>query len=539
LFDVVIIDEASQCDLPSMTPVLFRASQAVVAGDSRQMQAQRFAFTSGQVSAQAWVQFGLDALDPERWFNPATVDLLQLASIRMDEEAYLNEHYRSVPNIIEFSNHRWYGDKLRVMRDAEDRRTGDPDTPAVSLHRVEGRVKSGTQENELEARALVDHLKKLLSHPAYSQASFGVICLFEQQMQLVNEMVADEVDDELTSKHQLVVLNPDGFQGDERDVILYSLSYDGNGMTRDQLTARQANRAHIQGMLNVAFTRPRDEMHIFHSADVRDFGTADGTGAIKDWLEHCAGVKEKLRPEDRSLEGQMAKADSGFEQQVMTALAGVDGRDVKVRAQYPCCGYFIDIVASENNSRLAIECDGEWVHLDEHGELKIEDIERQEVLERAGWRVLRIPYRSWRENPASQVSRVLAALEAPESSDIVVDSGLPPESSAPASPASIAPKQKVAVNAAELAVIEALQAGASAKEEVFRLARARLGFGRLGSKVRASLDEAATSLATRAVIRIEENELFFSNNEMRASAFEVPAPPAPKAYRGNRYSYRR
>jgi very-short-patch-repair endonuclease len=266
---------------------------------------------------------------------------------------------------------------------------------------------------------------------------------------------------------------------------------------------------------------------------------ADGKGAIKDWLNHCAGVKEKRRPEDCSLQAQLAKADSGFEQQVMTALAGAEGRDVRVRAQYPCCGYFIDIVASEGDNRLAIECDGEWVHLDEHGELKIEDIERQEVLERAGWSVLRIPYRSWRENSASQVSRVLVALESPKSSAIDVDSSSPPKVSAPASPASVAPKQKLAVNAAELAVIEALQAGVSGKEEVFRLARARLGFGRLGSKVRASLDEAAASLATRAVIRIEEDEFFFSNSEMRTSGFEVPAPLAPKAYRGNRYSYRR
>ena len=82
LFDVVIIDEASQCDLPSMTPVLYRAKQVVIAGDSKQMQAQRFAFTSGQVSAQAWAQFGLEKLDPDRWLDPAKIDLLQLASVR-------------------------------------------------------------------------------------------------------------------------------------------------------------------------------------------------------------------------------------------------------------------------------------------------------------------------------------------------------------------------------------------------------------------------------------------------------------------------
>lgn len=96
LFDVVIVDEASQCDLPSMVPVLYRARQAVIVGDSRQMQAQRFAFTSGAVATQAWAQYGLDQLDPERWLDPAKADLLQLASMRMDEEAFLDEHYRCV-----------------------------------------------------------------------------------------------------------------------------------------------------------------------------------------------------------------------------------------------------------------------------------------------------------------------------------------------------------------------------------------------------------------------------------------------------------
>src|ERR1019366_8921983 len=88
LFDVVIIDEASQCDLPSMMPVLYRAKQAIIAGDSKQMQAQRFAFTSGQVAAQAWREQGLDTLDPEGWLNPSKIDLLQLASIRGSEEAF-------------------------------------------------------------------------------------------------------------------------------------------------------------------------------------------------------------------------------------------------------------------------------------------------------------------------------------------------------------------------------------------------------------------------------------------------------------------
>ena len=265
-----------------MVPVLYRAKQAVVAGDSMQMQAQRFAFTSGLVATQAWAQFGLDRFDPDGWLDPAKVDLLQLASMRMDEEAFLDEHYRSLPDIIGFSNDHWYRGKLRIMRDAEDRRIGDPTNPTVSLHRVAGSVAVGTQENEVEARALVEHLREMLEHPAYSNATFGVICLFEQQMQLVNDLVAEVIDEELRTDHDLVVVNPDGFQGDERDVILYSLSYDASGMERAQLSARQQDRPHIQGMLNVAFTRARDEMHIFHSADISEYCMSSGEGSIKD-----------------------------------------------------------------------------------------------------------------------------------------------------------------------------------------------------------------------------------------------------------------
>ncbi len=198
LFDTVIIDEASQCDLPSMTSILYRAKQAIIVGDAKQMQAQRFAFTGSQIASQAWHEQGLDRLDPDGWLNPTKIDLLQLASIRMDEEAFLDEHYRSLPPIIEFSNSRWYSGRLRLMRDADDRRFGDPGAPTVTLHQVRnGHVAPGTQENENEASALVDALMAQLAHPGYCDASFGVICLFEEQMRLVNDLVAERIPEEI------------------------------------------------------------------------------------------------------------------------------------------------------------------------------------------------------------------------------------------------------------------------------------------------------------------------------------------------------
>jgi very-short-patch-repair endonuclease len=508
LFDVVIIDEASQCDLPSMTPVLFRASQVVVAGDSKQMQAQRFAFTSNQVAAQAWAQHGLDRLDPDRWLDPAKVDLLQLASIRMDEEVFLDEHYRSLPAIISFSNERWYRNRLRIMRDEDDKRCGDPEDLAVKLHRVKGKVTTGTQENTVEARAVVSRLLQLMENPSYSEATFGVICLFEEQMRLVSELTTESIPEEIRLDHDLVVVNPDGFQGDERDVILYSLSYDANEMGRESLSARQSEREHIQGMLNVAFTRARDEIHIFHSAEIPEFGMADGTGTIKDWLTHCAALNGVRAARSVGLENQFALAQSQFEQEVMSAL---HRKGVNVRAQFPSCGFFIDIVAELEGNRIAVECDGEIWHLDEHGQLKAEDIERQEILERAGWNVVRIPYRSWREDPEIQVRKMIDELAATGKEDTPTDVQ---EKAKPNGPLT-------AIEKYQWAIVRSLQQGQRIQDEVFKSARKELNYARMGSNIRADLERALRALATAKTVRIEEDEIFFWDEEARNREYTV------------------
>ena len=521
LFDVVIVDEASQCDLPSMTPALYRAKQAIVAGDSKQMQAQRFAFTSAQVASEAWRKHGLDRLDPDRWLDPARRDLLELASVRFDEEAFLDEHYRSLPPIIAFSNHRWYNDRLRLMRDTQDRRVGDPETSAIVLHRVtDGHVKPGTQENDREAEALVSALKDKLEHPGYASASFGVICLFEEQMHLVNDLVAEQIDEELRARHDLVVVNPDGFQGDERDVIFYSLSYDADGMERSSLSARQADRGHIQGMLNVAFTRAREEIHVFHSAEIEEFGTASGSGTILDWLKHCAS---SCRSGASSAEADVARADSGFEADVIRALGE---RGVKTISQYPSCGFFIDVVAEMDGRRLAIECDGEIWHLDEHGELKLEDVWRQEILERAGWEVLRIPYRSWRKDPATQIACIVETLsraEQEEESDVPEKAATPNESRGTQA-------RSIRMNTYEAAVYQALNGGEREYEDVLKSSRINLGLARLGPRIRESLDEAVRSLVAQKIVSNEDRELFVTR-EAQGAIISV--------YNENRPTYKR
>ena len=211
--------------------------------------------------------------------TPTRSDLLRLAAVRADEEVLLDEHFRSLPPIIDFSNGRWYGGRLRLMRHARDRRHGDRRARRCGSSRCPTGASSPARRRTSRRRARCSRTsRRCCATRPTPRASIGVLCLFEEQVRLVEELVAEAIDDEAARRHRLVVVNPDGFQGDERDVILYSLSYDGDGMTKAQLSARQAEQEHVQGMLNVAFTRARDEVRVYHSAPLEQFATAAGDG---------------------------------------------------------------------------------------------------------------------------------------------------------------------------------------------------------------------------------------------------------------------
>jgi very-short-patch-repair endonuclease len=497
------------------------------------MQSQRFAFMSRQIATEAWERFGMKVLDPDEFLHPVGQSLLNLAGMRAQEEVLLDEHFRSLPPIIEFSNHRWYRDQLRIMTDVRHKRFGRPGQPVMELHHVtDGVVAFDTQENEAEAQAVTNLLVELVKIPEYSGASIGVLCLFSDQVALVQELVNDRFDEADIAEHDIVVVNPDGFQGDERDVILYSLSYDANVMPREALSARQSDLGHIQGMLNVAFTRAKDEIHVFHSAPIDAFTMASGRGVIADWLTHCAEVQARgaLPPK------RMGRIDSEFEADVAEALRA---QGVIVSHQYPACGFEIDLLCERDGHAVALECDGEPYHHDEHGQLKPEDLDRQERLERAGYVVLRIPYRKWRKDPNAEVQKVLGALRA-----LAAEQPDDEESEA-WSPASYAEepapsRTRYDLNREQGAIVEALHQGMRAEADVLRFCRDRLGHGRLGPRIKESILLNAGRLARQGIIVVEDGEFFLTPDGRSADIRVVaPRPVLRQAPRGRRRAPRR
>jgi very-short-patch-repair endonuclease len=233
---------------------------------------------------------------------------------------------------------------------------------------------------------------------------------------------------------------------------------------------------------------------------------------------------------DEDGETDLSKCDSLFEAEVLVAL---QKHGLRVIPQYPSCGYRIDLVAELDGRRLAIECDGEIFHLDEHGALKTEDVFRQEVLERAGWKVLRIPYRHWLRDSEAELKRVLDELAA----NVSEEASEEPSTSQAARTESH--KGIELEDDFELGVVAALQAGLRDRTEVYKAALRSAGFSRIGTRISGQLDRAAKRLQSAGVIREEDGELFFADENSRTARYSKAATSTRTSWASGSRGYRR
>ena len=354
---------------------------------------------SGNLALEAWQQFGMVGFDPDERLHPVRTSLLNLVGVRAEESCLLDEHFRSLPPIIDFSNRRWYGGQLRIMTDVHHKRFGSPDQPVIELHHVEeGTISGGQkgQENQIEAKVLVEHLARMVEDPDYDGASIGVMCLFEEQVGLVNEMVAQAIDPAEWEDHSIVVVNPT----DSKVTNATSSSTRCPGTTtlcrkerfrparptpsRSKACSTSPSPGHATR--STCSTRPRSRPSAWPVTDPVPFKTGCTTAP------RCnTTVDSGCHPGRAS--GLRVRSERG---------RGPSQTWRRRPAPIPGLRFSIDLVCELDGERVALECDGELYHHDEHGNLRSEDLERQAILERAGWRVLRIRTGIGGRNPTSR-----------------------------------------------------------------------------------------------------------------------------------------
>lgn len=361
LFDLVVIDEASQSDIWAL-PALLRGKKLLVVGDHKQVSPSAVGIAEERIKELSGRFLKNQPHGSEMTPDKSIYDLARV--VFAGNSVMLKEHFRCVPAIIEFSNREFYQGDIKPLRLPKANERLDP--PLVDVF-VKGGIRKG-DVNPAEAKAIVDEIEAILGDPQFDGRSIGVVTLLgTDQAAHIHELVSNRISPVDIVERKIAVGPPPVFQGRERDIMLVSMVVvPGNHAA--------ANRNDMQQRFNVALSRARDRMYLFRSVPETQFGEDTLSGKV---IRH---FRQPFRQDVRRAQALRERCESGFELEMFDELVK---RGYRVEPQVPCGGYRIDfVVEGGEGRRLAIECDGDRFH--GPGQWA-DDMVRQRVLERAGW----------------------------------------------------------------------------------------------------------------------------------------------------------
>jgi very-short-patch-repair endonuclease len=381
-FDVVIVDEASQAGIGGLLAA-YMGKKVIVVGDHEQVSPDAVGEDSA-VSRSLQHQF-LEGF-PNTSLYDGRLSIYDMSRWTASGMLSLTEHFRCLPAIIGFSNRLSYEGKIKPLRDSSSSLL-----KAVIPHRVHGSRDVRQKINKEEACEIVALIGAMCRHPNYQGRTIGVVSLLgDEQAKYVDNLLRRHIPVAEIESRKIICGNAAQFQGDERDVIFLTMvdSNEGDGPMRK---VGDGPSESIKKRYNVAASRAQNQMWILHSMDyLTDLKPDD---IRRELLEYAHVEAQKIIDETNN------KTDSEFERLIVAELIN---RGYKVKTQYPVGYYRIDIVVESDGKKLAIECDGERWH---SGAEKIaEDLARQAVLERLGWRFHRIRGSLYFRDPESALN---------------------------------------------------------------------------------------------------------------------------------------
>lgn len=399
-FDTVIFDEASQVMPQDAISSLIRSDQAIIVGDSKQ-------------------------LPPTRFFK---ADVEEAENVREDLESILDEatavlpeksllwHYRSnSEELIDFSNHQYYNNRLITFPDTEVTDT------AVEFDYVEDGVydRGGSSQNIPEAEHVADRVEQHVEENG--DLSLGVVAFSSAQETAIQEELErrraenpalDAFMSKEDSLHEFFVKRLEVVQGDERDVMIFSVGYGPDKAGKMSMHFGPLNHDGGERRLNVAVTRAKEKVVVVSSIQPGDIDlsrtNSRGVKHFKKYLEYAKNGEEVLT-KDTSAD-QVLNFDSEFEEAVYTRL---EKQGCDVVSQVQSSGYSIDLAIKHPEKPgkfvLGIECDGAAYHNSKTA--RDRDRLRQQVLEDLGWNIHRIWSPDWTHNQEREVKKIDEKIE--------------------------------------------------------------------------------------------------------------------------------
>ncbi len=399
-FDLIVFDEASQMPTYEAIGAIARGTNVVIVGDPKQMPPTNF--------------FSVNSVDDEN------IEMEDLESILDDclalsmPSRYLLWHYRSKhESLIAFSNSEYYDNKLLTFPSPDNIES------KVKFIPIEGHYDKGkSRQNKAEAQAIVDEIVRRLEDKTLRRKSIGVVTFSSVQQSLIEDLLSDVFMQNpvleslaLECEEPLFIKNLENVQGDERDIILFSVGYGPDKDGRVSMNFGPLNRLGGERRLNVAVSRARYEMIIYSTlrSDQIDLNRTSAIGV--------AGLKRFLEYAEKGghVTSKTQKAISEYSiNNLITARLEKEG--YKADINIGCSGYKIDIgiVDNENPSKykLGIICDGE--NYRQAKMVRDREIVQNSVLKMLGWKILKIWTLDWWENPDAVLQTIKEAIEANE-----------------------------------------------------------------------------------------------------------------------------
>lgn len=405
-FDLVIFDEASQMPTCEAVGAIARGNNVIIVGDPRQMPPTNF-FSSNHIDEENIEKEDLESI------------LDDCLGLSMPSQ-YLLWHYRSKhESLIAFSNARYYDNKLLTFPSTDDI------SSKVQFIHVDGFYDKGkTRQNHNEAKAVVEEVIRRLSDPALAKRSMGIVTFSSVQQSLIEDLLtevfalrSDLEKIALESQEPLFIKNLENVQGDERDVILFSVGYGPDKEGKISLNFGPINREGGWRRLNVAVSRARYEMQVFSTlrADQIDLNRtgSEGVAGLKAFLAYAEKGKTSLPLPMNNKKNEA----SSFE----TIIAKeISKKGFEVHTHIGCSSYKIDIAivdpADSSKYILAILTDGKNYY--SASTSKDREIVQVETLKLLGWNVHKIWSTEWWENPGKVLNEILEAIRQAEENNI-------------------------------------------------------------------------------------------------------------------------
>ena len=361
-FDLVIVDEASQSDLWAL-PAILRGKKILVVGDDKQVSPDG-SFISGQKIQALKVRY----LSGQPYGTEMTPEksLYDLAArVFAAEQVMLREHFRCVPPIIAYANRLFYKGGIQPLRIPKASERIEP--PLVDIFVTDG-FRDKHDHNNYEAQAIAEEISIILKNEAFAARTIGVVSLLGiDQAKHIDSIVRQRCDAAELLHRKFACGEARAFQGSERDIMFLS-------MVVDSKNCHALSGLKFDQRFNVAASRARDRMYLVRSVNTADLSDKDLRLTL---LNH---FNQPMMTDKEEANVLIDQCESGFEREVFSILAS---RGYRVIPQVQTGAYRIDmVVEGAGDNRLAIELDGDEYHGPDRWP---HDMNRQRVLERAGW----------------------------------------------------------------------------------------------------------------------------------------------------------